>query len=103
MRFHLIFIALIFGLLGSTANAQMGPLRAEKIMQDAFLQAVKEKKSVIVLFHASWCIWCRRMDSAMNDETCKKFFDKNYIVLYLVVDEHGDKKNLENPGANEFR
>ena len=39
----------------------------------------------------------------MNDKSCKDFFYKNYIIRHLVVDEYGDKKNLENPGANELR
>jgi thioredoxin-related protein len=103
MRSRLFIIVIGFCLAGVTARAQMGPLPAEKIMQDAFQQAVKEKKSVFLLFHASWCVWCRRMDSAMNDKSCKKFFDKNYVIVHLVVDEHGANKNLENPGANEFR
>lgn len=39
----------------------------------------------------------------MNDPACKKFFDDNYVIKHLVVDEAKDKKDLENPGANEFR
>ena len=39
----------------------------------------------------------------MDDETCKKFFDDNFVIRQLVVDESDDKKNLENPGADELR
>jgi hypothetical protein len=39
----------------------------------------------------------------MNDEKLKSFFDNNYVVVHLTVDESMDKKELENPGANELR
>jgi hypothetical protein len=43
------------------------------------------------------------MDNSINDESCKDFFYKNYIIRHLVVDESRDKKDLENPGADELR
>src|SRR5690606_25443283 len=55
-----------------------------------------------LMFHASWCGWCHRMDDAMNDSTCKNFFTDNYVICHLVVKEMGDKKKLENPGAEEL-
>lgn len=39
----------------------------------------------------------------MNDPACKKFFEDNYIIRHLVVDESKDKLALENPGAKELR
>jgi hypothetical protein len=39
----------------------------------------------------------------MNDASCKKFFDDNFIVRHMVVDESKDKKNLETPGGQEFK
>jgi len=79
------------------------PPSADKIMSDAYALAKKENKNVIVIFHASWCGWCRKMDKSMEDPSCKKFFDDNYITVHMVVDESPDKKNLENPGAGAFR
>jgi len=99
-RTILLFVAL-FSFFGS--RAQHGPLSVDQIMQEAMQRAGKEKKNVLIIFHASWCAWCHRMDSSINDENCKNFFDNNYVIRYLVVDESRDKKNLENPGANEFR
>jgi hypothetical protein len=42
------------------------------------------------------------MDSAMNDATCRPFFESNYVVKHLVVNEAKDKQHLENPGAREM-
>jgi thiol-disulfide isomerase/thioredoxin len=73
-----------------------------EILKEAYQQAAKEKKNVFVMFHASWCGWCHKMDSAMSDKAVKKFFDDNYVIRHLVVYESKDKKNLENPGALEL-
>jgi len=90
-------------LISSIVHAQGGPLSADEIMQEAMQQAAKEKKSIMIIFHASWCGWCHKMDSSLNDQSCKNFFDDSYIIRHLVVDESKDKKNLENPGADELR
>ncbi|MBC7873044.1 MAG: thioredoxin family protein [Ferruginibacter sp.] len=85
------------------AKAQEPPPSASDMLKEAYGQAGKENKKVFVMFHASWCGWCHRMDKSMNDQACKKFFDDNFVIRHLVVDEAKDKKNLENPGANELR
>lgn len=82
--------------------AQTNPASADEILGKAFQQAAAEKKNVFVLFHASWCGWCRKMDTAMNDAAVKKFFTDNYIIQHLVVYESAGKKNLENPGAEDL-
>lgn len=84
-----------------SANSQVPS--ADAIMKDAYKIAATEKKNVFVMFHASWCGWCHKMDTSMNDPSCKKFFDDNYVIRHLVVDELKTKKDLENPGADEFR
>ncbi len=96
--------ALAFALLFSiAAKAQAPPLSAGEILKDAYQVASREHKKVFIIFHASWCGWCHRMDKSMNDGTCKNFFEDNFVIRHLVVDESTDKKNLENPGADELR
>jgi hypothetical protein len=82
---------------------QHSPQSADQVMREAMQQAVTEKKNILIIFHASWCGWCRKMDSSINDRSCKNFFDDNYVIRHLVVDESADKKNLENPGVYKFR
>lgn len=72
---------------------------ADSILKKAFGEAAKENKNVFVIFHASWCGWCHKMDSSMTDKVCKQFFEDNYIILHLTVLESANKKQLENPGA----
>ena len=100
MKRYLLLVIVAFSFLGS--HAQRGPLSADEIMQEAVQQATKENKNIFIIFHASWCGWCHKMDSSMNDVSCRKSFDDNYVIRHLVVQESRDKKNLENPGADEF-
>ena len=54
------------------------------------------------MFHASWCGWCHKMDTSLNDRSVKRFFDDNFVIRHLVVFESKGKENLENPGALEM-
>jgi len=100
----LSFLLIVFSIfLSGTVNAQSSPATADVILKEACQVAAKEKKNVFVMFHASWCGWCHKMDTSMNDPACKKLFDDNYVIRHLVVDELKNKKDLENPGANELR
>ncbi len=89
-------VALLFLISFNSAFAQS----AETILKDAAVKAKAENKKIIVLFHASWCGWCKKMDISMNDPVCKKYFDDNFITVHLTVDESEGKKHLETPGAD---
>jgi thiol-disulfide isomerase/thioredoxin len=93
MKYILPLLLLIFC---NNAFAQS----AETILKEASIKAKTEKKKIIVLFHASWCGWCKKMDLSMNDPVCKKYFDDNFITVHLTVDESEGKKHLETPGAD---
>ena len=75
---------------------------ADAVLKTAYQQAAKENKKVFLIFHASWCGWCRDMDSTMKDPALKTYFDKYYVITHLTVYESEGKKHLENPGALEF-
>lgn len=99
-------LCIIIALLSITTTGLFGQTRAtpaETIVKEAIATAAKTNKNVFIIFHASWCVWCHKMDDSMNDEKLKSFFDKNYVVVHLTVDESKDKKYLENPGADELR
>jgi thiol-disulfide isomerase/thioredoxin len=86
----------------SSLFAQKAPLSSEEIMKEAFTSAKKQNKKVLVMFHASWCGWCHKMDTSLNDASVKKFFDDYFVIRHLVVFESKGKENLENPGALEM-
>jgi len=96
MRRLLLIPVFLFAL--ATATAQK-PATTESVLKEASQVAAKENKNVFIMFTASWCGWCHRMDSLMNNPAVKKFFDDNYVVRHLVVHESDKKKDLENPGS----
>ena len=82
--------------------AQKVPDSADEIMKEVFTVAKKQNKKVLIMFHASWCGWCHKMDTSLNDASVKKFFDDNFVIRHLVVFESKGKESLENPGALEM-
>lgn len=73
---------------------------ADAVLKEATAFAKIENKNVLVIFTASWCSWCHKMQDNINDSSVKAFFDANYVVRYLTVKETPEKKNLENRGAD---
>lgn len=92
-----------FALLGllvfSTALAQ-APRPAQDMVAEAQAKAVKGGKKTMVIFHASWCGWCKRLDAFMDQPQFKQIFAKNYEIVHLTVLESPDKKALENKGSD---
>jgi thioredoxin-related protein len=97
----LLAAALFF--ISTTVFSQTKVKSADAILKEAKNEAIKNDQNIFVIFHASWCIWCHRMDTTMNDQTVKSFFESNYIIKHLTVDERGEKEKFNNPGADELR
>jgi thiol-disulfide isomerase/thioredoxin len=100
MKSILSFAFLLF--VSSGSFSQKAPSSAEEIMKEAYSIAKKENKKVLLIFHASWCGWCHKMDTSLNDPSVKKYFDDNFVIRHMVVFESKGKENLENPGALEM-
>ena len=101
MKQILISLSLLFAAV--VVKAQEPVQTTKQILNEAYALAAKENKKVFIMFHASWCGWCHKMDKSMNDESCKKVFDDNFVIRHLVVNESPDKKHLENPGAEDLK
>lgn len=100
---NLIFTLVIaFSVQSAIAQSAATPAPATEVLKAAVQKASKEKKQVLVIFHASWCGWCHKMIASLNDPTIKPYFDKNYVIADLVVSEAKGKENLENPGAADL-
>ena len=99
MKIKLLFCTITIMLFFSSLIAQE---KAETILNTSFKKAKVENKNVFIIFHASWCGWCKRMDASMNDISTKELFNKNYVIGHLVVQEAKNKKHLKNEGAKEL-
>ena len=99
-RIYNLIIAFFFI---SILNAQNIIPSKDEIMNPAYVTAKKDNKNVFLMFDASWCTWCKRMDKNMSNDLCKDFFDDNYVIVHLAVNEYPEEnKKLENPGAVDF-
>lgn len=97
-----ILLLAAFALLLPAVFAQDKPASADEIMNKAIEMAQQENKDIFLMFHASWCGWCKKMDKAMKDDSCKDYFDSNFVNIHMVVKESANNKHLENPGATEL-
>jgi thioredoxin-related protein len=98
----ILTIALFFvceSLVGQSAT----PDSAQMILKTALQEAKTSGKNVVLIFHATWCSWCRRLEAAMETPSIKEIIEKHYVVMKLDVLERGDKiKSHENPGGREI-
>ena len=78
------------------------PPTAEEIIKQACTEATTTHKKVMVLFHASWCTWCHKLDTLMASPECKPLFEQSFVVCHLTIAESPDKRDQENPGAENL-
>lgn len=76
--------------------------KADVVLNKALTEAKAGKKNVMLMFHASWCKWCKMMEKNMNLPETKPLFEKKFVTAYVDVQERGEKKSLENPGGQEL-
>lgn len=76
--------------------------KADVVLKKASIEAKASKKNVLLVFHASWCKWCKMMEKNMNLPETQPIFGDRFVTAYVDVQERGEKKSLENPGGQEL-
>ena len=94
-------LVLMLMILAITAFAGSTPSTSE-VMAKASATAKSQGKNVLVIFHASWCGWCKKLDAFLEDDDMKALMNKNFVIVHLDVLEQPDKASLENPGGEEL-
>lgn len=105
MRRSIVFSMISFLLISipvTRAQAET-PAPAKQVMDTALKEASVTKKNVFVIFHATWCSWCKRLDAALTDPEVKKVVESYYVITHLDVMERGEnEQTVENPGGKEI-
>ncbi len=103
LRRILAFLVVIMMVVPVVSSGQPEkPEKADVVLKAALQQAAEANKTVLLIFHASWCGWCRRLDAVLENPAIKKIMNEHYVMTHLDVSESGVKKTLENPGGNEM-
>jgi thioredoxin-related protein len=103
-RVTVLFIVLVVLGVGAVQGQTGKPDLAQNILNSSLKKAESSQKNVWLIFHASWCGWCKLLDKMLDDPEIKSVIEKSYIVTHLDIMESqpGKKDSLENPGGIEI-
>lgn len=88
-------------LAGLLLLAAETPPPASAVLESAGAAAAAQHKSIFLIFHASWCGWCKKLDQFLETPEIKPVIDKYFVVAHLTVQEQGARKSLNNPEGDE--
>ncbi len=91
--------AIVAGLLLSRPVVLAEPATADAVLAEAAKAGRSAGRNTLVVFHASWCGWCRKLEAILSSPRVKEIVDRHYVQVELTVLERGEKQALENPGA----
>ena len=86
----------------TTTRTMASPPPADQVLAQAQAKAAKEHKAIFLHFGASWCGWCKRLDAYLDRPEVKPVVEKYFVLVTLDIQEHGEKKVLENAGGDAY-
>ncbi len=95
-------LPLLVGLAIAGVAGASSPTSAPTLVETALHTAKAEHKGVLVIFHASWCGWCKQLDKSFEVPAMKAVLDKDFVILHVTVMEDPAHKADENPGGGDM-
>jgi thiol:disulfide interchange protein len=99
MRRIVLGLALLLSVTLPLRVVEAAPPQARQLLDEASASARRDGRSILLLFHASWCGWCKRMEAFMATPAVRQVLTKYYEIVWLDANERGAASSLENPGA----
>jgi thioredoxin-related protein len=99
---HRACVVVVLTALLTVGVSGQTPPPAKTVLAQAVQTAKGQQKNVLIHFGASWCSWCKHLDEMLESPEVGKFFQDNYVIAHLTIQESKDKLALENPGAQEM-
>jgi thioredoxin-related protein len=99
---RLWFLAILLTLSVSSVGAQHA-LDANQVLESAKIQAAEQHKVIFLVFGASWCGPCHRLDDFLAAPEIRPILETYFVeVKFHVEEKEGKHPELESPGAEDL-
>jgi thiol-disulfide isomerase/thioredoxin len=91
------FCVVLIGAKGTRAPA---PPSADQVLTQAEATAKAEHKKILLVFSASWCGPCQKLEKFLDDPVVRSVMDKRFVTAHLdVMENEKDQLHTSSPGG----
>ncbi len=96
-----LMLVLMFAVPSLAAES---PTSAEEVLAQARAQAAEQHKTIFLIFSASWCGYCRKLDAFLARPEVNPIITRHFVIARLSVSEEYRRVNPQpnSPGAEEL-